>query len=93
MREVTIRKVLNGFIVQVGCQTLVFDDKAKMLIELSSYIDNPAQMEKLYQMRYGSWGPLEAPGYTEQAQCATSAPTPRYDDSRVNQISGGTRAR
>lgn len=68
MREVVIRKVLNGFIVQVGCQTVVFQNKTELLVELSNYIDNPAEMEKKY-----GWDNSVA--VTAVHQCATAIPT------------------
>lgn len=52
MREVTIRKKLNGFEVSVGCQSLVFNDKSVMIAELSRYIDNPNQIEKEYLTKF-----------------------------------------
>lgn len=47
-RDVLIKAVLNGWIVEVGCQTLVFTDEAVMFAELSRYLDNPAKIENIY---------------------------------------------
>lgn len=38
MKPVSIQPVLNGWLVSVGCQTLVFNDTDTMLKELRSYI-------------------------------------------------------
>lgn len=46
MRQVTINAVLNGWAVVVGCQTLVYRDKAELLADLSDYMDNPQVKEK-----------------------------------------------
>jgi len=48
MREITIRTVLNGFVVQVGCQTVVFENKDTMLTEIGRYISDPDGVEKDY---------------------------------------------
>lgn len=46
MREVTISPVLNGWIVKVGCQTLVYDDKGDLLRDFVSFLADPAKTEK-----------------------------------------------
>ena len=48
MRKITIEGVLNGWIIVVGCQVLVSEDKNRMLKELSRYIDNPKLVEEEY---------------------------------------------
>ena len=52
MRPVTINKVLNGYIVQVGCQTLVFRYMSNLVKELKRYADNPEQVEKEYLAKH-----------------------------------------
>lgn len=52
MRDVKIKKVLNGFRVKIGCQEVVFTKKEKLLNELSRYIDNPDGVAKQYLERY-----------------------------------------
>lgn len=44
-RAIKIRPVLNGFIVDVGCQTVVFDSPQKLGIAIAEYYTNPAAME------------------------------------------------
>ena len=46
MREVIIRPVMNGFVVQVGCQQLVFTDIDDVARSLVAYQQNPEAIEK-----------------------------------------------
>lgn len=48
MRNVTIRPALNGWVCEVGCQTVVFNDLETMLSTLREYILDPAGMEQEY---------------------------------------------
>lgn len=48
MRTIKINPVLNGFIVEVGCKTLVMPSKAALLNELSRYLDKPSVVEAEY---------------------------------------------
>lgn len=48
MSKIEIQFVLNGWIVRVGCQTVVFTDKGLFLDELSKYLDDPESVEKRY---------------------------------------------
>lgn len=45
MRTVTIDAALNGFIVKVGCQTLVYSDRRTLLDDLDAYMADPAKKE------------------------------------------------
>ncbi len=45
---IRIVKVLNGYVCEVGCQTVVFENETKMLLEISRYLKNPAEVEKEY---------------------------------------------
>jgi hypothetical protein len=49
MREINIRPALNGWVCQVGCQTVVFNDKHSMLDEIARYIDDPRALEIEYR--------------------------------------------
>lgn len=53
MREVRITAVMNGYIVTVGCQTLVFTTREEMLTELGRYLANPCGVEAEYIERFG----------------------------------------
>jgi len=48
MEKVEIETVLNGWIVTVGCHSVVFDNKKKMLKELSGYLDDPDKVTARY---------------------------------------------
>lgn len=47
-REITIVPVLNGYILNVGCQRVVFQDRAQMLTEIEVYLKYPEQTEQRY---------------------------------------------
>lgn len=53
MYKVTISKAMNGYIAEVGCQTLVFETEGKLINELTRYMNNPDGVEKEYQELYG----------------------------------------
>jgi len=48
MRSITINPVLNGYVCQVGCQTVTFTTRSIMLMELDRYLDNPRKVEEEY---------------------------------------------
>ena len=66
MRDVTIHKVMNGYVVQVGCQTLVFETREKLIFELSRYLAAPEQVEKQFLEKYGVAGAVNVEQYAEQ---------------------------
>jgi len=45
MRSVTVNAVLNGWTVQVGCQTLVYTDPDKLTGDLRDYLRDPKAKE------------------------------------------------
>lgn len=49
IREIKIKAALNGYIATVGCQTLVFNERAVMLKELDAYLEKPDETEKRYR--------------------------------------------
>ncbi len=48
MKEVRIEPVLNGWVVRIGCATMVALSKEGMLSEIGRYIDDPKGVEKEY---------------------------------------------
>jgi hypothetical protein len=46
MREVVISAVANGWIVTVGCQRFVYDDKDKLSGDLRDYLADPVATEE-----------------------------------------------
>ena len=86
MRRVEITRALNGFIVVVGCQTLVFNNESEMIRELKRYIDNPMEVEKEYLVAYGRSNTSDPPAMAEEAftpiQAAQERATTRAYDAR-----------
>ena len=48
MREVTVSPVLNGFVVRVGCQTLVFNRIEDVAANLIAYQKDPETTEQQF---------------------------------------------
>lgn len=46
LRRITIAPCLNGFIVEVGCQTLAYTSPDKLLTDLGHYLRNPEETEQ-----------------------------------------------
>lgn len=78
MKPLSISPALNGWIVQVGCQNVVFNDKSEMIAALSHYIDEPKKTEKrFFQERKNNTlhnDPTEAPARLVGAACDSAAP-------------------
>ena len=49
MYDVTIKPALNGYVVRVGCQRLVFTDIETVLTELRTYLQKPEETEENYK--------------------------------------------
>lgn len=47
-REIHILPQLQGFIVKVGCQTVVFETVEKMAREITRYYNDPHDVEEQY---------------------------------------------
>jgi hypothetical protein len=48
--KVTIEAAINGgYLVTVGCQTLPYADKYKLIEDLSAYLISPEEMESAYK--------------------------------------------
>ena len=80
MRTITINKAMNGFIVTVGCQTLVFEDADTLLEQLDDYLRNPKATETAYLERYG-----DAP------QTGAIGGDARYQQDRESNVAGTNR--
>ena len=48
-RSIEINAALNGYIVRVGCQTVVFEDRKRMLENLDGYLTSPTSFEKTFR--------------------------------------------
>ena len=47
-REVNIRPVLNGFVCQVGCKTVVFQTTRELAVAVEEYFNHPDETEKRF---------------------------------------------
>ena len=49
-RPIAIKTALNGFVVKVGCQTVVFISRADLINHLDQYLkaENPHQFEETF---------------------------------------------
>ncbi len=54
IRNLTITPVLNGYIVQAGCQQVVFQSAEQMLGEIGKYLANPSKVEAQYLAAFTS---------------------------------------
>lgn len=61
MHDIKIKAVLNGYIVKVGCQTVVFGSRKKLFRELDRYLDNPSAVEREYLEKYKDANEADAP--------------------------------
>ena len=51
MREFKVIPVLNGFIVKIGCKTVVFEGKQAIIDAFSDYVLYPEETEKKFLER------------------------------------------
>ena len=51
MYNIVIAPAMNGWIIKVGCATLVAVDKKKMLSEIDRYISKPEEVEEEYKKK------------------------------------------
>ena len=66
LRDVKIVSVLNGWIVTVGCQRVVFNDMESMLGEIRKYLKDPCSAEKSYRNAVNAKHTFEATEATEE---------------------------
>ena len=46
VHKITILPVLNGYVVNVGCSSFVFESSKSLLKALEKYLDSPAETEQ-----------------------------------------------
>lgn len=83
IHNITITPVLNGFICNVGCQTVVFESLDKMTSEISRYYKDPIKVEKEYRQQAVNKEKLIAdirPGMPVGENMAAAAETRAYMD-------------
>ena len=80
MHDITIRKVNQGWIATVGCQTIVFTDKMKMAEAFCDYLqDEKAAQEKWLDAPQAA-GLVAPPQYVE--------PTAAYPTEAQSGVAG-----
>ena len=47
-REINIKPAANGYTVNIGCQTFVFENIVNMLSRIEEYYQNPDETEKYF---------------------------------------------
>lgn len=76
MRDIGITAAANGWIVRVGCQTLVYESAKDLVADLQAYLANPDKTEsrlletKCFNAKH-TMGPREMPCDT---QCEATSP-------------------
>jgi hypothetical protein len=87
-RPITINAVLNGWIVTVGCQTVVYQDRNQLVTDLDAYMRDPDATEARFlhtsvNQGHTSGGGMPATlggaygSVTNEAPLSTSAPLSR----------------
>ena len=90
-RSIVISPCLNGFIVNVGCQTLVFSNLHLVAEALHRYADDPAAEEKLYLENTRAFSGLENPPPTVRRDIAFIEPDTQASQSPPGVLSRPTR--
>lgn len=49
IRQIGIRQLNHGYIIDVGCQTFAIEKPSDLIAKLSEYINAPAETEKKWQ--------------------------------------------
>jgi hypothetical protein len=60
LREFTVRPVLNGYIVHIGCQTVVFESRQGLISAITEYLKEPEVVESRWlkhALNAGELGP------------------------------------
>lgn len=80
-RKITIEPALNGYLVKVGCQTLVYNSNTDLARDLANYLADPKNTEELFSVRALHKELLNGP-CTPDKQCLAQRepePVPRHD--------------
>lgn len=95
MHQVTINAVLNGWIVKVGCQTLVTTDEDELIKHLGEYLKDPKKkMESFLKTAKNKylWDSQPQPLPTPMSErCPAEPPTPYpLGGAQLNQAAPAT---
>ncbi len=90
-RPVSIAAVLNGWIVTVGCQTVVYQERNQLVSDLDAYLKDPAATEKRFLGSSVNQGHLSAGAppiaYQETASTASESEYRRREREMVHAAS------
>lgn len=78
MRKITVMPVLNGFTVEVGCQTVVFEGRTSLIGWFSEYVNDPFNTEQRFIGQSVNKAMMG-----DQAQAAMASPAERESLSAV----------
>lgn len=92
IRKIEIKAALNGYVANVGCQTLVFNSRADMLKELDGYLEKPDETEKRYRETAVNRELLNQPETAREAPAPMPA-TPYPTAQAANECGGALAAR
>ena len=53
IRPITIKQVMNGYVVEVGCQTIVVEGAVRLIQLLDEYFQDPFEVEKRWTEKWG----------------------------------------
>jgi hypothetical protein len=82
IRQVKINPVLNGFIVEVGCQAVVFESISKLVFEIERYLKAPEKVEKEYLERAINKPEIQPTGLAGLNQAPQRVPYPSDESAR-----------
>lgn len=85
-RPVQISAVLNGWIVTVGCQTVVYQDRAHLVSDLDQYLRDPEGTEARFLKTAVNSGLLGGLGQLNP----TAVAPPSYRDEAATQSVAST---
>lgn len=85
-QQLRITKVLNGHIVEAGCQTLVFNNPSEFAAEMVAWINDPEKAEEKYRKMMPvpqvPQMPAEPMGMAQTATEAPCSPANRQVEGR-----------
>ena len=83
IKSFTVHPVLNGFLVGIGCQQVVFDSRVKLLVAIGEYLERPVETEEKFLKE--AVNPMSAPRPNDP-------PMPCGNDQRITASEIGRRA-
>ena len=79
IRDIRIEPILNGFIVQAGCQRLAYTGVDELIADLGSYLREPEATEKRI---------LKDKGFNRKHTLPPLPPVPEADQTPPDQAAG-----